>query len=114
MKNLENKEHKLIIRADNRFSEKSALHIPNDYMSYGGVSRPVVLEELNDAYTRYIHIIPFYQDGKWKAEVEAVSLFNLWEIALVLGVKNAGFVLEIDERHGYRNGKSGQVFGFAA
>ncbi len=46
--------------------------------------------------------------------MEAVSLFNLWEIALVLGVKNAGFVLEIDERHGYRNGKSGQVFGFAA
>jgi len=46
--------------------------------------------------------------------VEAVSLFNLWEIALVLGVKNAGFVLEIDERHGYRNGKSGQVFEFAA
>lgn len=46
--------------------------------------------------------------------MEAVSLFNLWEIAPVLGVKNAGFVLEIDERHGYRNGKSGQVFGFAA
>ena len=86
MKNLENKEHKLIIRADNRFSEKSALHIPNDYMSYGGVSRPVVLEELNDAYTRYIHITPFYQDGKWKAEVEA-CIKNITDTAMELDVQ---------------------------
>lgn len=86
VKNLENKEHKLVIRADNRFSEKSALHIPNDYMSYGGVSRPVVLEELNDAYTRYIHITPFYQDGKWKAEVEA-CIKNITDTTMELNVQ---------------------------
>ncbi|MDE6851133.1 MAG: hypothetical protein K2J67_01410, partial [Lachnospiraceae bacterium] len=43
-------EHLLEIKADNRFSEESALHIPNDYMSYGGVSRPVVLEHLGEIY----------------------------------------------------------------
>ena len=34
VKNLDEGVHTLTIRADNRFSEKSALHIPNDYMSY--------------------------------------------------------------------------------
>ncbi|WP_433614263.1 sugar-binding domain-containing protein [Paenibacillus cellulositrophicus] len=35
-------EHTLIVAADNRFSEASALHIPNDYYTYGGIIRPVV------------------------------------------------------------------------
>ena len=46
--NLPYGEHTLMVKADNRFSKKSALHIPNDYMSYGGVSRPVVLENISD------------------------------------------------------------------
>lgn len=62
--------HKLVIKADNRFSEKSALHIPNDYMSYGGVSRPVVLEEINDVYIKWIHVTPLCNSGKWQAEIE--------------------------------------------
>ena len=45
-KDLTEGTHLLEIKVDNRFTEKSALHIPNDYMSYGGVSRPVVLEKL--------------------------------------------------------------------
>ena len=31
-------------------------------MSYGGVSRPVVLEEVDDLYIRYVHVTP-YRDG---------------------------------------------------
>lgn len=67
---LEEGEHKLVVRADNRFSEKSALHIPNDYMSYGGVSRPVVLEKLQSAYIKWIHITPSMHKGKWQALAE--------------------------------------------
>ena len=37
-------EHTLAIVADNRFSEQSALHVPNDYMSYGGISRPMSMK----------------------------------------------------------------------
>ncbi len=62
-------EHVLEIKADNRFSEKSALHVPNDYMSYGGVSRPVILQELQNVYISQVHIIPV-KAGNWQAQVE--------------------------------------------
>ena len=58
--------HKLEVYADNRFSEASALHVPNDYMSYGGISRGVVLEELGDAYIEYVHAVPVKEEDGWK------------------------------------------------
>ena len=61
--------HTLMVRADNRFSEKSALHIPNDYMTYGGIIRPVVLEEVKAAYIQYVHVTPYRANGKWNARV---------------------------------------------
>lgn len=70
-KNLKAGLHVLEVKADNSFSEKSALHIPNDYMSYGGVSRPVVLERIEDVYVRWVHVTPKCEDGKWTAAVEA-------------------------------------------
>jgi len=57
----------LEVIADNRFSEESSLHIPNDYMSYGGITRGVVLEELNCAYIKWIHITPEKKGDTWKA-----------------------------------------------
>ena len=57
LKDLEPGGHKLEVIADNRFSEKSALHVPNDYMSYGGISRCVAMEELEVAYIEYIHAV---------------------------------------------------------
>lgn len=62
-------EHILEIKADNRFSEESALHIPNDYMSYGGISRPVVLEQLTDIYIKQVHVTPILENDVWEAEV---------------------------------------------
>ena len=68
--------HTLTVRADNRFSEDSALHIPNDYMSYGGVSRPVVAEQIDDLYIRSVHVTPFREEEEgreiWYAKVEVV------------------------------------------
>ena len=71
-RNLQSGRHTLMVRADNRFSEKSALHIPNDYMTYGGLNRPVVLEIVKDVYIRSVHVTPYQTEGKWKAKVKVV------------------------------------------
>ena len=61
--------HLLEVYADNTFGEASALHIPYDYMSYGGISRGVLLEELTDTYIEYIHAVPVMEKDGWKALV---------------------------------------------
>ena len=61
--------HLLEVYADNTFGEASALHIPKDYMSYGGISRGVLLEELTDTYIEYIHAVPVMEKDGWKALV---------------------------------------------
>lgn len=73
--------HTLEIIADNRFSEKSALHVPNDYMSYGGISRPVALERVGDAYIEQVHVTPSFRGGHWYARME-VTVQNLSEMNL--------------------------------
>lgn len=78
VRNLEECEHTLEVRADNRFSSKSALHIPNDYMSYGGISRPVVLEQIDGLYIKNLHITPYTENGKWKVKTE-IFLANVSE-----------------------------------
>lgn len=70
-------EHRLEIKADNRFHEESALHVPNDYMSYGGVSRPVVVEELNELYFEHVHVKTYMKDTKWHARIStAISVLK--------------------------------------
>ena len=83
-------EHTLSIVADNRFSPESALHVPNDYMSYGGVTRPVAVEEVNDCYLERIHITPVPENGRWRAHIEA-TVCNLREThPVTLRVRIAG------------------------
>lgn len=70
-------EHILEIKADNRFHEESALHVPNDYMSYGGVSRPVVVEELNELYFEHVHVKTYMKDRRWHAQIStAISVLK--------------------------------------
>ncbi len=78
LKNLEQGIHRLEVYADNRFSEESALHVPNDYMSYGGISRGVVLEELGDAYIEYLHAVPVKEEDDWYVLI-SVKLHSLAE-----------------------------------
>ena len=83
-------EHTLSIVADNRFSPVSALHVPNDYMSYGGVTRPVAVEEVNGCYLERIHITPVLENGRWRTHIEA-TVCNLRETRPVtLRVRIAG------------------------
>ena len=71
-------EHTLAIVADNRFSDISALHVPNDYMSYGGVTRPVAVEEVADVYLERVHVTPSFDGTHWHTSVDA-TIVNLAE-----------------------------------
>ena len=66
---LEPGRHMLEIKADNRFHKDSALHVPNDYMSYGGISRGVVV--LSDLYLEYVHVKTYRENEQWHVQVKA-------------------------------------------
>lgn len=65
--------HTLEVRVDNTFGEHSALHVPNDYYTYGGITRPVLLEQVADTYIKWVHFTPFYEDGHWRARIELLA-----------------------------------------
>ncbi len=71
-------EHTLRIEADNRFLPDSALHVPNDYYAYGGIHRPVLIEEVPDVYVTRCHAVPKKTADGWSADVR-VTLRNLSE-----------------------------------
>ena len=75
-KNVSDGEHVLEVEVDNSFNESSALHIPNDYMTYGGITRGVVLEQLGDVYIQSLQAIPYQEEEKWKLKVTA-TVVNL-------------------------------------
>lgn len=70
------KTHTVTVEADNSFGPDSALHVPNDYQSYGGITRPVELEELGDVYIQFLHVTPKRSAAGWEAEWEA-GIVNL-------------------------------------
>lgn len=76
VKNVSKGDHLLEVYADNSFHENSALHVPNDYMSYGGISRGVVLETLEDAFIEFIHAVPVRLEEGWNTKV-LVKIKNL-------------------------------------
>ena len=69
-------EHLLEVHVSNEFSEASALHLENDYYSYGGISRPIALETVPDVYIEWVHLTPVRSDNVWKLHI-AASLRNL-------------------------------------
>lgn len=81
VRNVQKGMHRIQVRVDNSFGEHSALHIPNDYYTYGGITRPVALECLPDVYIREMHFTPSCTDGIWSARVE-VTLCNMAENAV--------------------------------
>lgn len=48
--NAEAGTHLLCVEADNRFTEDSTLHIPNDYYTYGGINRSVELHHVGKVF----------------------------------------------------------------
>lgn len=84
-------EHLLEVKVDNTFHEDSALHVSNDYYSYGGITRPVVIEKLGEAYIKNVHFIPQWKNEKWYASIHA-KVWNLSE-----SPKNVTLKLDIGE-----------------
>lgn len=101
-------EHRLDVTVDNAFRDNYALNFPNDYMSYGGISRPVEVGFIPDTSIERIHVTPVapaHEDGIdsgagiWRARVE------IWcrtlrkpraGTRLALGVELAGRRIETD------------------
>ncbi|QYR21731.1 beta-glucuronidase [Paenibacillus sp. sptzw28] len=64
-------KHEIRVVVDNSFSEFSSLHVPNDYYTYGGIIRPVVLEKLNSVFIESLHFTPSKESDGWKALIRA-------------------------------------------
>ena len=102
VKNVKPGTHTIRVEVDNSFSEDSALHVPNDYYTYGGFNRTVVMEEINDIYIRNIHFEPHKRNDVWTAnitlEVENF-LENAGEVEAELSIadKTFGRKLEVAE-----------------
>lgn len=65
--------HRLRIAVDNRYGEDSALHVENDYYSYGGVNRPVDVEQLGSAYLSNLSVRTRCEAGQWIADVQVTA-----------------------------------------
>lgn len=68
LSHLEAGSHDLSLHISNEHGEISALHIPNDYYNYGGITRPCELQQLRSPlYIRYCHATPKMVDSHWQA-----------------------------------------------
>lgn len=78
VKNVQKGWHEIRVEADNSFGVDSALHIPNDYYTYGGITRPVAVEYIDEVYIKNIHFTSRLVNGIWRAKIEAI-ICNLSE-----------------------------------
>lgn len=103
VKNVKEGEHEIKVEVDNTFGEHSALHIPNDYYTYGGITRPVSLEIIPDVYIKSVRFTPYMSDGKWNAKIE-VRLHNLSlqsmnaEVNVMLGALSKREIVQIEDK----------------
>ncbi len=71
VKALEKGEHSLKVIVDNSFKEDYSLNKSNDYMSYGGINRGVVLQNISKVYITNTYVTPIEKVGDlWKAKIE--------------------------------------------
>lgn len=63
--------HCLRVLVDNSFGSQSALHVENDYQTYGGITRAVALEELGEIYVTTLQATPVKKEGRWHVQIRA-------------------------------------------
>ena len=99
IKNVEYGMHELMVEVDNSFNEESALHIPNDYYTYGGIIRPVVIQFLRDVYIQYVHFTPYRNNDTWMGEIK-VAVKNIGkeskDVRIVSILDDTGIQCEFD------------------
>ncbi|EFU40416.1 Beta-galactosidase [Paenibacillus vortex V453] len=98
--------HDLVVYVDNSFHEDSALHVPNDYYTYGGIIRPVAVEEISDLYIQNVMFTPVRQGlgwhGSWKVVVR-----NMGQAERMVSIR--GILAGIDAELGRSLVKSGET-----
>lgn len=89
-------KHELRVMVDNSFHENSSLHVPNDYYAYGGLIRPVVMEEIGGVWLDRIRCTPFWENGVWGADI-SVTVNSLEQMSGLITVRGelAGKELEL-------------------
>ena len=95
-------EHTLTVRVDNSYSEKSTLHIPNDYETYGGITRPVELHRVKRAYIERMAFHATEEAGRFTAHVRAwvralEDAAGLVSLSVAGGRAEAGFTARAGE-----------------
>ncbi|PJN55564.1 Beta-glucuronidase [Paenibacillus sp. GM2FR] len=98
-------EHELLVYVDNSFNEESALHVPNDYYTYGGIIRPVALEEISDLYIENVMFTPYQQDGIWHGSWKVV-IRNIGNLVKKGSLR--GTLAEVEEPLGSFEAKPGE------
>lgn len=86
---LEEGENQLVVRVDNRHTDESLPKEVVDWYPYGGITRSVVVEQLDNAYIERIHIVG-HLDGRVdvQAHVRSISEGAL-ELPLTLAIEGA-------------------------
>ena len=88
--------HEVVVEVDNSFGRHSALHRENDYMTYGGITRPVEAQVVPEVFIDKIFATPVKTGGAWSLDVR-VRLRNWSRKALnrTVIVEVAGKAIEI-------------------
>ncbi len=64
--------HELCVHISNEHGDLSALHFPNDYYNYGGISRPVEMHVLSDeVLIRCVHAQSAPEGAGWRLQCQA-------------------------------------------
>jgi beta-glucuronidase len=87
VKSVEAGEHEIKVVVDNSFGEHSALHLPNDYYTYGGITRPVSMAFLSEVYIKSVKFAPSFTNGTWNGLLE-VTIHNLADYANTVSLKS--------------------------
>lgn len=61
--------HEIVVRVDNTFGDHSSLHIPNDYYTYGGITRPVEAQEVPPLFLDHVMATPRRDPHRWKLDL---------------------------------------------
>jgi beta-glucuronidase len=78
----------LLVHVDNTFGDHSALHKPNDYYTYGGITRPVELQHVPEVFIERVAATPKRAGRRWALEV-SIELRNLGQGTVKRGVEMA-------------------------
>ncbi len=93
--------HELQVFVDNSFHEHSSLHIANDYYTYGGIIRPIVMERVPDVFLERIQFTPSLMEGLeqeldiWQADVQ-VTIRNISSIDRAFQLRGRLAAVEFD------------------